>query len=432
MKMIEIAINNAIQDYVINNDGKGLIIDLDYNVPFKSNKGHFKVNLEKAITSWTIQEFKRFVSIIDVSVEPFQAASFTHDFIVSIVASLTKSKSVLIGNTHIATRKDIDIFINRLCKFNDVLVKSYGIEIIEIDNPTPKYTKCIVYADLWIDSRHSIQLFNGYQFTFNGYTLQVYKDKNNRKKIIIPSCGLAINSFTGQIKLAHEYLQNIDFLSDPAKQDYLKDAEKHFIDLMNESGYELSDIHKSIVKADSIDIVNDTVKESEKPIISDNAISIDRFVGRFNRIYSRLYNDDISGNADYSDKVRYFDKHMNDIKNLIDMFNSYREGFISSDREAAAFILTLEHYTDLGYKTADNDNKIAFLFPIEVSNEVVNEVSVESVKSDPNNRLKLSVLKHNELITENTKKAILNGNLKALTIDTLPYNSPITLTTGPG
>ena len=424
MKMIKIAINNAIQDYVINNDDKGLIIDLDYNVPFKSNKGHFKVNLENAITSWTIQEFKKFVSIIDVSVDPFQAASFTHDFIASIVTSLTKSKSELIGNAYIADRKDIDTFINRLCKFNDVLVNSYGIEIIEIDNPTPKYKKCIVYADLWIDSRHSIQLFDGYQFTFRGYTLQVYKDKNNRKKIIVPSCGLAINSFTGQIKLAHEYLQNIDFLSDPTKQDYLKDIEKHFIDLMNESGYELSDINKSIVKTYSIDIVNDTIKESEKPIVNDNSISIDRFVKRFNRIYNRLYNDDISGNADYSDKVRYFDNHIIELHDLLSLFNKYREDLLTSDRKCAAFIMTLEHYYNIGYDSAYYNNKVVNL--AYIPNEVV------SAEHSINNRMKIAILTYINLLTG--YKAI-NTSYKAIlkTLhDIIIYSSPIVLATGPG
>ena len=406
MKMIEIAINNAIQDYVINNDGKGLIIDLDYNVPFKSNKGHFKVNLEKAITSWTIQEFKRFVSIIDVSVEPFQAASFTHDFIVSIVDSLAKSKAELIGNAHVTDRKDIDTFINRLFKFNEVLVDKYGVEPLQVEK-APSYKKCTVYALVNTNEGiKEIKTFNGYQFVKNGYTFQVYKAENSTLKyIIFPSCGSSIGTtFKGDYKTAHEYVDTfLNAMTKDNASDNVAAAEKLFNEVAHNQGIELPEICKPLFFNVAIDIVNQVTNEPTNEPIYDNE-------------------------NDYSDKVRYFDEHINELKSIIDMFNSYREDFISSDREAAAFILTLEHYTDLGYTTADNDNKIASLFPIEVSNEV----SVESVKRYPNNRLKLSVLKHNELITENTKKAILNGNLKALTIDTLPYNSPITLTTGPG
>ena len=179
--------------------------------------------------------------------------------------------------------------MNRLIKFNQVLVDSYGIESIDIET-TPKYKKCQVYSIIVnADREKTIQIFDGFQFDYKGMTFQAYRDKQKKcTYIILPSCGISVNgALKCQVKVSHEYITDeiINVLNDKSKVDNILSAEKMFIELMKESGFEIPDVCKSIVKKDSIDLVNEIAIESTNEVID---CSIERFSRRFNRIYDDL------------------------------------------------------------------------------------------------------------------------------------------------
>lgn len=72
-------------------------------------------------------------------------------------------------------------------------------------------------------------------------------------------------------------------------------------------------------------------------------INIEQFNNEFNKEYEFLYenNDRIAG---YDEAVKSFDEFAESHKEFIREFVRYRGDFISSDREAGAFMFAMEKY----------------------------------------------------------------------------------------
>lgn len=72
-------------------------------------------------------------------------------------------------------------------------------------------------------------------------------------------------------------------------------------------------------------------------------INIEQFCKEFQKEYNFLYenNDRVAG---YEEAVRAFDEFAPKHKKFVSEFNRYRGDFISSDREAVAFMFAMEKY----------------------------------------------------------------------------------------
>ena len=70
-------------------------------------------------------------------------------------------------------------------------------------------------------------------------------------------------------------------------------------------------------------------------------MNIDKFLNQFNKEYNFLYdnNDNVAG---FREAVQAFDEFLPDHRDFVSEFCQYRQDFISSDREAAAFMFALE------------------------------------------------------------------------------------------
>ena len=70
-------------------------------------------------------------------------------------------------------------------------------------------------------------------------------------------------------------------------------------------------------------------------------MNIAKFFDQFNKEYKFLYdnNDNVAG---FREAVQAFDEFLPEHKEFVSEFVKYREDFISSDREAAAFMFALE------------------------------------------------------------------------------------------
>ena len=73
------------------------------------------------------------------------------------------------------------------------------------------------------------------------------------------------------------------------------------------------------------------------------SINIHKFADEFHAEYNFLYdnNDNVAG---YDEAVNAFDDFAKSHGNFIEEFVQYRMDFISSDREAAAFMFAMEKY----------------------------------------------------------------------------------------
>lgn len=75
----------------------------------------------------------------------------------------------------------------------------------------------------------------------------------------------------------------------------------------------------------------------------EKSINIQKFADEFHAEYNFLYdnNDNVAG---YDEAVNAFDDFAKSHGNFIMEFVQYRRDFISSDREAAAFMFAMEKY----------------------------------------------------------------------------------------
>lgn len=83
-----------------------------------------------------------------------------------------------------------------------------------------------------------------------------------------------------------------------------------------------------------------TVSQPQQPMSDLGGHTIVEFAREFEAIYTMLHDSDVSP-ADYGDAVTAF-ADGEDPVNVLEAFNAYREDFVSSDREAAAFMMALQ------------------------------------------------------------------------------------------
>lgn len=84
----------------------------------------------------------------------------------------------------------------------------------------------------------------------------------------------------------------------------------------------------------------ETVEQSKQPMSDLGGHTIVEFAREFEAIYTMLHDSDVSP-ADYGDAVTAFADGEYPM-NVLEAFNDYREDYVSSDREAAAFMMALQ------------------------------------------------------------------------------------------
>lgn len=84
----------------------------------------------------------------------------------------------------------------------------------------------------------------------------------------------------------------------------------------------------------------ETVEQSKQPMSDLGGHTIVEFAREFEAIYTMLHDSDVSP-ADYGEAVTAFADGEYPV-NVLEAFNDYREDYVSSDREAAAFMMALQ------------------------------------------------------------------------------------------
>lgn len=92
-------------------------------------------------------------------------------------------------------------------------------------------------------------------------------------------------------------------------------------------------------------VASEPVPRPQQPMSELGGHTIVEFAHEFDRIYGVLYAADGNGHSiDYESDIDAFDNHEYP-RGVLEAFNAYREDFVSSDRESAAFIRALRSFT---------------------------------------------------------------------------------------
>lgn len=381
-------------------------IDSDYiNIEYKQGKGHFKVLYHAIICTYSLSDYKKILGMLNEDHAGNDKAMKLHDMYVSMTSFLEDHKKHC-QQYDKAQAAEIQAAIDKIVKKDSVLSEYFTIESVKADKPI-RMKKDIAYK---LVKDQIVIDYDAKSFVKFGYRWIVSKDSKikGRYHIIVPCCGLPCAFFDKgnirqAIEIVDEELKNkVVAIVDKAKNttDF-----NRFYELLSQNG--IQEIPYFEVK-DSIDLVNETIQDTQNVTIED-----------FNKQYAWSYNllydaESLNKDLDYSDKVECFDLYIDDMKDIITAFNNLRSDYISSDRECAAFMMTIEHFTKIGKKTIDNvlipdfsdiqdriDNRQAMINTIEHDNEVnalVDEV-ISSLSDDP-----AIAKKQNEMITANYPK----------------------------
>lgn len=97
-----------------------------------------------------------------------------------------------------------------------------------------------------------------------------------------------------------------------------------------------------------------TVPQPQQPMSELGGHTIVEFAHEFDRIYGVLYDADGNDHSiDYGSDIDAFDNHEYP-RGVLEAFNTYREDFVASDRESAAFIRALRSFTTADGVTAES------------------------------------------------------------------------------
>lgn len=124
--------------------------------------------------------------------------------------------------------------------------------------------------------------------------------------------------------------RDVSFLT-PAEQDHPD---------MCETYDDLPAVAQSVEVVEPEPVTPEPVSRSQQPMSELGGHTIVEFAREFEAIYTMLYDSDVSP-ADYGDAVSAFADGEYPM-NVLEAFDDYREDFVSSEREAAAFMMALQ------------------------------------------------------------------------------------------
>lgn len=101
-------------------------------------------------------------------------------------------------------------------------------------------------------------------------------------------------------------------------------------------------------------VASEPVSQPQQPMSELGGHTIVEFAHEFDRIYGVLYDADGNDHSiDYGSDIDAFDNHEYP-RGVLEAFNTYREDFVASDRESAAFIRALRSFTTADGVTAES------------------------------------------------------------------------------
>ena len=229
----EVFVHNAI--------GDNKYLEITYN----NGKGHFKIWLDTVIDNMTITEFRKVVSMIEISEDPQMLAGYLNYIIKSAYNDCARCKEVD-SDKQVNYKDDYplimeswDYSLNYLAKRNNELVKKFGVSpVIEDTKPeVPEVQETEVQENIKSNELitelkrcnvnrlipTSIKPFTGtittkigYSLEYRGMPLQIITDKGwikndiqCRIEIIDPVLGLPITSFDGTLSELENKLSEV-------------------------------------------------------------------------------------------------------------------------------------------------------------------------------------------------------------------------------
>ena len=228
-------IKNTIAEIVPENDA----ITVEYN----HGRGKFTLNARAYLSSMiTAGDMKTYCDILhmgDNYEEALHVAETLRGYCADVSARLADNieKSKATGRYAASLRATIA----RLQKFANCLADAFELE--KVEKITVKAEKCSVYTRGSENGKEKIVIYDGFQFTRDGITFQIYKRCKNDWRVTVPALGVYVKSFSSKVEAIYNdwYLEIVKkYIAE--QQSDVKELHKIFIDTLRAEDYEIPEI----------------------------------------------------------------------------------------------------------------------------------------------------------------------------------------------
>lgn len=210
--------------YEILNQNNG-VFTFDYN----AGRGHFSVNIESFIEIASSRDFKNFLDIVNLSIDPFQIVS---DFQKIIIAKIADEKELVLTDKR-------EKIINKLRGFLAHIEKAYGISCEEKEPEKIKLKKSYVLT-VWNEHGEKVvKCFDGFKFSKFGYNCFLYRFPGLKRWIVIlANCALQIAGGKTREEAISNFNERIlEIINRKEKREFMRTEAKKFFDLVQESSF---------------------------------------------------------------------------------------------------------------------------------------------------------------------------------------------------
>lgn len=213
-----------------------------YEITYKNGKGNLQIDLSMLLPC-TGQDFRRLLSVVDLSEDPGKHAKVIYDHIAEKVAALKAERETFDENSIPGKKRiaKIDAEIKRYLANAAALVKGYGLPEMEESAAQVVMHAATVYGIVgnpW-DGTRSIEQYDGWTFEKCGYAFDVRREKVGRKTeyvIMLHGTGCRLATSPKKCDAPAEVTPRI-IEAINAAPDKIEEAKRFFVELMIAAGY---------------------------------------------------------------------------------------------------------------------------------------------------------------------------------------------------
>lgn len=354
----------------------------------KYERGRIRIDLSAALPC-PKTEFKKLLSAVDLSGDP---AAYADELNAYIRQQYEAAKQREESEKLDSMKKEAAKEAKKFAALNEVLVKIYSCEAIQDAQrkEDPKMKKTIVYSYCAEYGKRTVKPYlNGYSFQFAGIDFSVYRrDSKSSWIILCADCGMQCAAADKKDQIIEAVKKILPRLMEARSKAQYKEYMKHFDSLMIEAGYKeaqpeeaandeqpdlISEDPASTKAADSTEAQPEEKQEAaqektqpdkeakqrrKKSVkFCGSSVNMEKLLSMFSVIYDYLYENN-NNHPFYHAAVNAFDDLLSSMyADIVAVFNEYRQDYISSDREAAAFVIALHSIAGSDIPKTDRDSR---------------------------------------------------------------------------
>lgn len=249
-------------------------------VDYAFGKGSFSVNVEESLRAWSRADFKKFVSVFEMSADPYETATRFFDILCRRAAWLDyKVKDADLRRDEFSKKNYISM-MEKNRDFLQIMSEKFGFSIPEsVQGTIPEKTKtkkAEFYTHIFKGEK-IVQSFSGWIFKKDGVYFGVKKRNQFEYDLILLCCGFSVatkGTKKEAIAEVDEVLKKLKTMKNAiirARVDFLNTAEKCNVEL-NEDFYCLPDfVLEESARKESTPAVKESTQESVRESRKESA-----------------------------------------------------------------------------------------------------------------------------------------------------------------